>query len=399
MAAAGAGGTPKKLFVWGENGYGGLGLGNTTDISSPVQLGSDGDWQRASVGLFSLFIKPDGTLWSCGYGAYGATGHGSTANTSSPIQIGSETTWSFINTITTGVGGVKRPRSAAIKTDGTLWMWGNNNGGALGDGGNVSKSSPVQIGALTNWKKVVMGRQFTLALKTDGTIWSWGVNDSFQLGTGETNQALEVSSPVQIGSLTTWIDIGAGGNAAGAVRSDGKMYTWGTNYYGNLGNTLSTSRPAQSSPVLVLGSESFTSIASAYSQWVCVQADGSMFSWGRNYRGQLGIGLGPGVGFGSRVQSPVQIGGLTDWAGWGVNIDGEDVLAFGSNNNSAVPATGVSWAKTKTDGTLWAWGNGGSGAIGKGNTTSYSSPVQIGTSTKWLSAYTGFGAAWAFEEA
>jgi len=157
--------------------------------------------------------------------------------------------------------------------------------------------------------------------------------------------------------------------------------------------------PNRSSPVLVVGGQTFTSIASAYAVVIGVQADGTMFSWGRNYRGTCGIGLGPGVGFGTSVSSPVQIGSLTDWAGFGVkDASGNDILGFGGLGQTAVPATGTSFAKTKTDGTLWAWGTGTAGAIGVGNLTNYSSPVQVGSSTKWLSSYTGYASAWAFEQ-
>ena len=404
MAAAGAGGgSAKKLFVWGDNGSGGLGLGNTTSYSSPVQLGAAGDWQRACVSGsgHSLFIKPNGTMWSCGAGVLGALGHGNTTDLSSPVQIGSETTWAWISTVRGGqTAGSVKPRSAAIKTDGTLWMWGCGSKGALGLGNTTDYSSPVQVGALTNWKKGVMGRYMTTALKTDGTIWSWGYGLGGRLGNGS---ATDISSPVQIGALTTWIDIAAGGNNAGGIRSDGKMYCWGNNYYGNLGNNERGGiggAPNMSSPVLVVGGQTFTSIAMGYNQCVAVQADGTMFSWGRNYRGQCGIGLGPGVGFGSSVSSPVQVGSLTTWAGFGVkDASGNDILGFGATNQTAVPANGQSWTKVKTDGTIWSWATGTAGAIGVGNLTNYSSPVQVGSSDKWLSAYTGYASAWAFEQA
>jgi len=400
MGAAGAGGSTRKLFVWGDNANGGLGLGNTTDLSSPVQLGAAGDWQRACVSGtgHSLFIKPNGTMWSCGDGVFGALGHGNTTDLSSPVQIGSETTWAWISTVRQGqTSGSINPRSAAIKTDGTLWMWGCGGLGALGLGNTTDYSSPVQVGALTNWKKVVMGRYMTTALKTDGTIWSWGLGAYGRLGNGTTT---DISSPVQIGALTTWTDIGAGGNNAGGIRSDGKMYCWGNGYYGNNGTGGSGPQPSLSSPVLVVGGQTFTSIACGYAMWLCVQADGTMFSWGLNRNGQLGF-TGPGTGAGTKVNSPVQVGSLTNWASFDVtDSSGSTVLGFGNVNgvhpNNATFQT--SWAKIKTDGTLWGWGNNDLGQVGTGNTTDYSSPVQIGTSTSWVAAYAGYGSAWAFEE-
>tara|TARA_R100000908_G_C3751148_1_gene145742 strand:- start:1258 stop:2511 length:1254 start_codon:yes stop_codon:yes gene_type:complete len=404
--ATGGGASGKKLFVWGNNDNGGLGLGNTTALSSPVQLGAAGDWQRACVSGrgHSLFLKPDGSMWSCGDGLYGATGHSNTTDLSSPVQIGSLTTWAWISTVRQGQsGGQIKPRSAAIKTDGSLWMWGCGAQGALGRGNTTNYSSPVQVGALTTWKKVMMGRYFTTALKTDGTIWSWGSGLGGRLGNGS---SANISSPVQIGTYTGWIDISCGGDAAAGIRSDGKTFCWGNNYYGNLGNNERGGvggAANQSSPVQVSGSETFTSIALGYNQCVAVQANGTMFSWGLNRRGQLGF-EGPGTGVNDCVSSPVQIGSLTTWAGFGVtDSGGSNILGFGNLNGVGPSASGdpefqTSWAKTKTDGTLWSWGNGGAGAIGRGNTTSYSSPVQIGTSTSWVSAYAAYGAAWAFEE-
>jgi len=399
MAAAGAGGGGKTLWAWGRNRYGGLGLNNTTDYSSPVQIGAKGDWQRASVAGdgHSLFIKPDGTMWSCGRNDDGQLGLGDTTDRSSPVQIGALTTWSFINTIDCGLSNQHRGRSAAIKTDGSLWMWGDNTDGSLGLGDTTDRSSPTQVGALTTWKKLVMGRDFSLALKTDGTIWSWGSNLSGQLGQN-TSVGSNVSSPVQIGSLTTWIDVGAAGNGnVGAARSDSKMYCWGNNYYGNLGNNErggAGGAPNRSSPVLVVGGHNFTSIAASYQGWVCVTDTNTMFSWGRNIGGVLGQGTST-----LSVSSPVQIGSLTTWASWNAKDDaGNFVETVGNTNSSSNGFETMSTVKTKTDGTLWVWGVNGYGQLGLGNTTALSSPVQLGSSTSWVAGYGGFVSGWAFEE-
>ena len=91
--------------------------------------------------------------------------------------------------------------SFAIKTDGTLWSWGSNNSGQLGQGNTINRSSPVQVGALANWSHPAAAASFAIATKTDGTLWSWGDGGSGQLGLGNTTT---YSSPVQVGSLTTW---------------------------------------------------------------------------------------------------------------------------------------------------------------------------------------------------
>ena len=113
---------------------------------------------------------------------------------SSPVQIGALTTWSKVSTY--------YYHSAAIKTDGTLWAWGNNTNGVLGDGTTTNRSSPVQIGALTNWSQVACARYITVALKTDGTLWSWGLGKF--IGDDTT---VSKSSPVQIGTQTNWSSV------------------------------------------------------------------------------------------------------------------------------------------------------------------------------------------------
>jgi len=145
-----------------------------------------------------MALKTDGTIWCWGEGGSGALGQGNTTDYSSPVQVGALTTWATI-----GPGSetdqANSEWSMAVKTDGTLWTWGENTKGQLGDGSTTDRSSPVQIGALTTWSSVSGGRKTSYAIKTDGTLWAWGNGEA--LGNGTTTQ---ISSPVQIGALTTW---------------------------------------------------------------------------------------------------------------------------------------------------------------------------------------------------
>ena len=166
-------------------------------------------------------IKTNGTLWTWGYNGYGNLGYGSFGagySTSSPAQVGSETTWKQISAGSIIMG--------AIKTDGTLWMWGYNGDGALGDGttdNNTNqgplKSTPVQtIAGGTNWKTISCGNRHVMAIKTDGTLWSWGMNDQGQLGDGT---KVDKSSPVQIqNGGTNWKTISSGLSTSLAIRDD-----------------------------------------------------------------------------------------------------------------------------------------------------------------------------------
>ena len=159
-----------------------------------------GNW-LLGTGWFAPGDKP---LWACGYNYYGQLGQqlgqGDITNYSSPVQVGTLTTWSQI------AGGFRH--TLATKTDGTLWACGYNNYGQLGQGNITNYSSPVQVGSLTTWSLVAGGDYHTLATKTDGTLWAWGYNNYGQLGTGDSY--INYSSPVQVGSLTTWSKIAGG---------------------------------------------------------------------------------------------------------------------------------------------------------------------------------------------
>jgi len=153
--------TGGTLFAWGDNASGQLGQGDQTSRSSPVQVGSLTDWKKV-VGFGDTFvaIKTNGTLWTCGEGSAGQLGDSSTVDKSSPVQVGSLTTWSTIK------GGGYTLNTAATKTDGTAWAWGQNTVGKLGDGSTTTRSSPVQIGALTDWVGVGVGQEFMLGIRS-----------------------------------------------------------------------------------------------------------------------------------------------------------------------------------------------------------------------------------------
>jgi len=194
-----------ELYAWGYNGYFAyLGTNNTTSYSSPVQVGALTDWAKVDAGNFTLATKTDGTLWSWGLNSDGQLGLGISgfgAQRSSPVQVGALTNWAKVSASLVSF-------SLAVKTDGTLWSWGRNDEGQLGHGNTTNRSSPVQVGALTNWDKVSVGSSQMLAIKTDGTLWSWGAGGSGRLGLGDTTGRF---SPVQVGSETNWLEIASGG--------------------------------------------------------------------------------------------------------------------------------------------------------------------------------------------
>ena len=246
-------------WVWGHNEYGVLGMNVANDVdkrSSPTQLGTNTNWgtsrEKLGAGWYSSFaIKANGTLWSWGYNSDGQLGLNEAGGSkSSPTQIGTDTTWDKLSD--NGYNTM-----AAIKTDGTLWTWGEGEKGQLGLNTGPSprrRSSPTQVGTNTNWSNVVIGYEMCMASKTDGSMWIWGKNAEGALGQNQAEAQLAAkSSPVQIPG-TTWSSTIAGGNAEffGAVKTDGTLWTWGSNSYGSLG--LNQAVPTKlSSPTQVPG--------------------------------------------------------------------------------------------------------------------------------------------------
>jgi alpha-tubulin suppressor-like RCC1 family protein len=214
------------LYAWGNHSfYGQLGVGTVNN--NPAYYYPDPDYGQGSQGWclgpnFTFYESPSystvdgvmaldstGTICSVEYVLWSYV----SPNTqkwgySSPVQVGALTTWSKV-----AAGNF---HSLAIKTDGTLWSWGNNNYGQLGHGSACS--SPVQVGALTTWAIISAGAYYTLAVKTDGTLWAWGDNSDGQLGLGNQSQ---VNSPVQVGTKTNWLSTGfsAGASFSLAIRS------------------------------------------------------------------------------------------------------------------------------------------------------------------------------------
>jgi alpha-tubulin suppressor-like RCC1 family protein len=166
-------------------------------------------WLQVSAGgNHTLAVKTDNTLWAWGINSSGVLGTGNTIQKSSPVQVGILTNWAQVS-----AGG---DDSGAVKTDGTLWGWGENINGNVGDGTTIARSSPVQIGALTDWNQVSKGEtRISAAVKTNGTLWTWGAGDGGALGTGTLN--ISASSPVQVGALTDWFKVSAGANAMAAT--------------------------------------------------------------------------------------------------------------------------------------------------------------------------------------
>jgi alpha-tubulin suppressor-like RCC1 family protein len=331
------------LMTWGANDVGQLGDNTTVYKSSPVQTITYGaNWKQVAGGNdHTAAIKTDGTLWNWGYNLYGQLGDNTIASRSSPVQTTAfGTNWKqvacgFLHT-------------AAIKTDGTLWCYGRNISGLLGDNTTTLRSSPVQTVAFgTNWKQVACGTYHTAAIKTDGTLWLWGVNGYGELGN---NTITNRSSPLQtVAGGSNWKEVACGNYHTAAIKVDGTLWTWGYNPFGQLGDNTVTNR---SSPVQTTAfGTNWSKVACGYGNTSAIKTDGTLWSWGINDNGQLGDNTG------TNRSSPVQtVAGGTNWK----------QISCRFRHTAAI----------KTDGTLWSWGNNSGGKLGDNTGTYRSSPVQ-----------------------
>ena len=338
LASIGAAQIP-FMYSWGSNNQGQLGTNNLTYRSSPVQVDNE-EWTVIScAGNGVAAIKADGTLWTWGYNGKGQLGQNDRVTRSSPTQVGALMDWS--NVSATMYGGA----CVALKTDGSLWTWGPNATGQLGQGDEVDRSSPTQVGGLLTWAKVSGGTRAGAAIKTDNSLWIWGNNGNGQLGQGTTGAPIK--SPVQIAG--SWSSVALGDNGEHAIRTTGALFAWGFPGAGQLGTN---SYVQFESPVQIGASLDWSLIsANGSGTRAALKTNGTLWGWGSNSNGQIGDN--------TTIQrsSPVQIGSDT-WL---------------------TVSTGYQKAAIKTNKTLWTWGGNGSGQLGLGDTSPRSSPVQVGS--------------------
>ena len=332
-----------NLWTWGRNNNGNLGDNTIINRSTPVTTFAGGaNWKQVSDGSYhTTAIKTDGTLWTWGRNDFGNLGDNTIITRSTPVTtFAGGTNWKQV-----AGGGA---HTAAIKTDGTLWTWGNNSSGQLGDNTTTDRSTPVTTFAGgTNWKQVTSGGSFTAAIKTDGTLWTWGNNSSGQVGDNTTTNR---STPVTtFAGGTNWKQVSCGGSHTAAIKTDGTLWTWGNNTDGRLGDNTTTTR---STPVTTFaGGTNWKQVACGFFHTSAIKTDGTLWTWGYNFNtGQLGDNTT------TQRNTPVTtFAGGTNWK----------QVACGFYHTSAI----------KTDGTLWTWGVNSNGQLGDNAVISRSTPV------------------------
>ncbi|MGG1657973.1 S-layer homology domain-containing protein [Brevibacillus sp. NRS-1366] len=363
--------------------------GNFEPISRPATvptvIGGDGH---------SVALKSDGTVWTWGENGYGQLGIGTIDKGSSvPVQVSN-----LSNVVAIAAEGgesfLKTGHTVALKSDGTVWTWGNNEHGQLGIG-TIDKGSsvPVQVPNMSDVVAIAAGSLHTLALKSNGTVWTWGYNYYGQLGNGTTGGS---SVPVHVSNLSGVIAISAQYLQSAALRSDGTVWTWGSNFYGQLG--YDTKREINPTPKQVPKVKGIVSIAQGQLFTVALASNGTVWTWGLNLLASLGNGtsgqqteffdpqkvvynMNPNRELNSVVSISAGQGHAlallsdgTVW-GWGDNRYGQ--LGTGDFNNrplaTKLDLNGIFVAvgtgkfhslAIKNDGTIWSWGQNGSYRLG-----------------------------------
>ena len=250
-------------------------------IPSPAAIsGFTGAVAVAAGSYHSLALRSDGTVWGFGYNGYGQLGDGTTTNRILPVQIPGLT---GVTAIAVYGGNGSPGFSLALKSDGTVWAWGYNGYGALGDGTTTNRTSPVQVAGLTNVIAIAAGGYHSLALRSDGTVWAWGYDGQGQLGDGGSSSEYNI---VQVSGLTNVIAISAGNYHSVAVTSDGSVWAWGYNGDGELGDASTSS---SSVPVKVIGLTGALAVSAGMNDSIALTTTGSLSAWGKNDEGQFGI--------------------------------------------------------------------------------------------------------------
>lgn len=332
---------------WGANSAGQLGTNNVTSYSSPVAVVGSHSFTAVAAGHYTntalgatIALKADtGAVWAWGNNVYGQLGNNTVTSYSSPVLIvGSH---SFTNIKTSGA------HSMGLKSNGEIWCWGLATSGQLGDNSTTNKSSPVLVIGSHSFTR--LGASLVSAnsagLKANGEMWSWGANTSGQLGNSSTTGT---SSPVLVVGSHSFTQLALGNATAYGLKADGSLWGWGDNSYGQIGNNTRTN---YSSPILVVGNHSFIDMQAANTWIVALKANGQAWCWGANITGNLGDGST------TSRSSPV--------------------LVVGSHSFTQVAAGRVHSMGLKENGEIWGWGYNLYGQIGSNNRTSYSSPVLV----------------------
>lgn len=378
------------------------------------------DWPPASIwgGARAVTtLKPNGTVWSWGLNAKGQLGDGTTTNSALPVQVLGPGGTGYLSGIIAAMGGEQH--NFALKSDGTVWAWGDNSHAQLGNGTTTNSSTPVQVSGLSSIVKLGGRGYHSVAVKSDGTVWTWGWDEYGALGNGVDDVNIDYLVPIEVAGVTNPIMVSSGFQFSVALLQDHTLMAWGNNLEGEIGDGTATNRLT---PVAVPGIDQVVWVSAGWTHVVAIRADGTVWTWGaNNWQGafdcedsydnnNLGFFCGYGMlgdGTENDHYTPEQISGLSgaimalggdsstsvllkDGSVWTFGSNGAGQLGVPSINQSLTPVQvqglcSAVYIMTRdfhnvalcSDGSLWTWGSGLSGELGDGGWVNSAVPVKV----------------------
>lgn len=351
---------------------GGDGTSPANNVTEPGFI--DYKNENLTIGdVFTLTIKADGSLWSWGDDAYGQLGDGefTIGPDSVPDRVGTDK-W---QAVTAG-----QLHTLAQHADGSLYTWGYNDGGMLGIGFSGNQSSPVQVSPDTDWIQIEAGGFQNFAIKSNGTLWAWGKNFGNILGMDLPLIQVDVDTPTQVGISKDWFQVSTSGSHTVAIKQNGTLWGWGPSL--GIAN-LDSLKPTQ------IGADTdWLQVSAGEHNTLTIKKNGTLWGWGVNQAGELGNNDSTLVDVVTRIGSDsdwfyVSTGAFhsaaikndgTLWA-WGVSTTIPQKI--GTDKDWVMVSAGNHFVAMKEDGSIWTWGTNFSGQLGDGTTEPKSSPVKI----------------------
>ena len=348
-----------SVWAWGVNSSHQLGDGGTVARPLPAQVtGLQGVVGIAAGDVHSLAVRGDGSVWSWGHSRFGQLGNVAVGElASTPQEVPG---LSAIRQLFAGAG-----HSLALAEDGSLWAWGQNLAGQLGDGGQINQAAPQRLRAVQQIVLAAAGSSHTLALASNGAIWSWGSNEAGQLGVS----TLNISTPIEVNALSEVERVVAGADFSLAIARDGSLWSWGSNSRGQLGDGTTTPRNL---PARIADIPQMIDLAAGQHHVIALTAEGTLWVWGGNDKGQLGDGTT------TDRPTPTAIAGLSNVVAINAGVGHSSALLL--------------------DGTVWTWGNNEFGQIGDGTIGNRDKPTHIAALSGVITLTSGGGHSLALTE-
>jgi hypothetical protein len=371
------------IWSWGFNYHGQLGNSSESYNPQPIPakiLNLSSITEADGGSGFGMALDLYGNIWTWGDNSFGELGNGTTTDRFYPnwvVLLSSDHLTKYALSDITAIAAGSH-HCLALKNDGTVWAWGFNGLGSLGIGSTVNSFYPVKVASLSGITAIAAGGDHSMALKSDGTVWAWGSNSFGELGDGSTSNR---PTPVQVDGLSNVTAISGGASHSLALKSDGTVWAWGRNTWGQLGDDSTTDR---NHPVQVANLSDVSTITAGGIHSMALKNDGTVWSWGNNYDGQLGVGNQLKISSAAPTLEPGEENTTRIFAGFGNNLESSDlalsdnpIQVSGISNVTMIAAGEYHSLALTSEGKVWAWGYNGYGELGNGTTDTSDAPVLI----------------------